>query len=212
MSNQLPGTGAAGRVHSENLTFKRKASLLSLFLQKWAPTYLPSLSPSSLTLPAHTHVLLSCSSRSTWPDYQALSACLRHSLHAASSQRPSLTFSPKITETLWAYTAPPTAERCLSFVFRSGPCVWTIGSTTRSPSYSPWGPHHSLHPSTCTGTQGLAHQTNSASLSACTKEYEHLRNATTNSSAPLTIPGQTDSVNDFFLKLKTALQPFQLIL
>lgn len=42
----------------------------------------------------------SCSSHCTWPDCSALSARVRPSSHGASSQRPSLTFSQKITETL----------------------------------------------------------------------------------------------------------------
>ena len=62
-----------------------------------------------------------------------LSACQRHSSQAAFSQRPSLTFSPKVTEIpLGSHSFSRSAAHLLSSVLRPSPCVLTTGSRTGS--------------------------------------------------------------------------------
>lgn len=69
-----------------------KASLLRLFLQEWAPTYLPSLIlllsnyPNKVIVPAHTHAYLPRSPRSIWPDCRP-PLCMSKALHNAISAK-----------------------------------------------------------------------------------------------------------------------------
>lgn len=165
------------------MAFKRNGSLLSLSLQNWAIVDTLSASSSSFSiLSAHRHVFLSCSPHSICPDCQPPLCMSEAQLTRCLFQTPFPDTFTKghrnpsgLTQSVFSHGAE---HLLFSFAFGSGPCICTMVSRIGSSSYSPWCPCHCLHPQYLFRYSHLPHPTNSASLSVCTKEYEHLiRNA-----------------------------------